>query len=331
MTKVAIWYPGALIVNTGNFQTASRLNTLFHDLGCSPRILSVADSTEEADVLIAIHSEKSIPFVEEFRRACPESKVVIILSGTDIYPDLKENSLENLERADAIVALHSGAADCLPGNLRDKARVIFQSARKNPIRKPLSFCSEDSINVAIASHIRPVKGVLTVVEASRLLPRDSKFHFFHVGGELDESYAKRFRREIADSDRYTWLGEWSQEETINLIDQCDYLVLPSLAEGGAQVIGESIIHDTPVVATSIHGNIGLLGEDYPGYFSTEERGELADLLIRIEDSAEFRRELEEHCHRLKPNFEKEREMKRWFELCVDLGVDMPPGGPSTPR
>ena len=43
-------------------------------------------------------------------------------------------------------------------------------------------------------------------------------------------------------------------------------------EGGANVIPEAVVADVPVIASGIDGNVGLLGEDYPGYYPVENRG-----------------------------------------------------------
>src|SRR5260370_1450891 len=50
------------------------------------------------------------------------------------------------------------------------------------------------------------------------------------------------------------------------IQAAHLLVPPSVAEGGANVLVEAITAGTPVLASRISGNIGMLGRRYPGYF-----------------------------------------------------------------
>ncbi|HKQ90806.1 MAG TPA: glycosyltransferase [Blastocatellia bacterium] len=82
----------------------------------------------------------------------------------------------------------------------------------------------------------------------------------------------------------------------------------SRLEGGANVISEAIVAGTPVIASRIAGNIGLLGEDYAGYFSTGDNRGLARLMARVESDSEFLAELKSHCERLKSRFSPEREL-----------------------
>ena len=56
------------------------------------------------------------------------------------------------------------------------------------------------------------------------------------------------------------------------------LVMPSLVEGGANVIGEAIVHGVPPLASRIDGNVGLLGADWPGLYPAGDRSALAALL-----------------------------------------------------
>jgi len=45
------------------------------------------------------------------------------------------------------------------------------------------------------------------------------------------------------------------------------------------------------------GNVGMLGNDYPGYFTVGAPPELADLVARAASDRAFLRKLEGHCRR----------------------------------
>ena len=53
------------------------------------------------------------------------------------------------------------------------------------------------------------------------------------------------------------------------------MVISSVMEGGANVVSEACRIGLPILASDIPGNIGLLGEDYPGYFKTGDSQSLA--------------------------------------------------------
>lgn len=61
------------------------------------------------------------------------------------------------------------------------------------------------------------------------------------------------------------------------------LVHPSRMEGGAHVVIEAVLSGTPVLASRIDGNVGLLGKDYAGYFPVGDAGGLAALLQLVRD------------------------------------------------
>jgi len=53
-------------------------------------------------------------------------------------------------------------------------------------------------------------------------------------------------------------------------------------EGGANVISEAVVAGVPILASNISGSVGLLGRDYPGYFSVGNTDQLRELLLRAE-------------------------------------------------
>ncbi len=65
------------------------------------------------------------------------------------------------------------------------------------------------------------------------------------------------------------------------------MVLSSVMEGGANVISEAVVAGVPVIASEIHGTVGLLGADYPGYYPVKDTAALQRLLLRAEADPGF--------------------------------------------
>jgi glycosyltransferase involved in cell wall biosynthesis len=103
--------------------------------------------------------------------------------------------------------------------------------------------------------------------------------------------AQAANREERENPRYHWLGEQAQEDCMIMLARAQACVLSSRAEGGAHSVLEAIATRTPLLATRIPGNVGLLGADYPGYFEVGDEIGLAALLTRLEADADFRDEL----------------------------------------
>jgi glycosyltransferase involved in cell wall biosynthesis len=85
-------------------------------------------------------------------------------------------------------------------------------------------------------------------------------------------------------------------------------------EGGANVISEAVCAGLPVVASRIDGSVGLLGEDYPGYYPVADTAALRDLLLLAESDVAFYRRLDAACAARRALFDPAREVEAWRSL-----------------
>jgi glycosyltransferase involved in cell wall biosynthesis len=154
--------------------------------------------------------------------------------------------------------------------------------------------------------------------AARLLREVSRIQVLHIGGALSEDLAEQARAEAAGNRRYQWLGELPRSEALGVLARCRLLSLTSASEGGANAISEAVIAGVPVVSSHIEGSIGLLGEDYPGYFPVGDTPALANLLWRAETDTEYYHTLHGCCARLRPLFDPVREKQSWEDLLREL-------------
>lgn len=147
-------------------------------------------------------------------------------------------------------------------------------------------------------------------EASRQLPEESRITVTHVGGELEEGMAEEAERRMDDNPRYEWIGEQTREETLKILSRSRALVHSSVMEGGAHAISEAIACGTPVIASDIPGNTGLLGPEYPGVFPVRSTEDLAKVLRRAETDEAFYESLREGVrkrrHIVRPKHERDQ-------------------------
>jgi putative glycosyltransferase (TIGR04348 family) len=286
--------------------------------GLGHQVTIVSDyQDEDSDLLIALHARRSGGAALRFRQRRRWSPLVVALTGTDLYRDLRRYQTPRrvLETADRIVALQPLAADELAPGVRGKLRVIYQSAE--PTRSTPKRAGE-SYDICVVGHLRAVKDPFRAAYAARQVPRDSRIRILHAGGARDAAMEARARVEEARNPRYQWLGALSRVKTRRLIAQSKLLVLSSRMEGGANVISEAVVDGTPVLASRIPGSIGLLGADYPGYFPVGDTQKLAELLERAESDAAFYRRLAMHCRKLAPLFRPAREREQWRNLLAEI-------------
>jgi glycosyltransferase involved in cell wall biosynthesis len=89
-------------------------------------------------------------------------------------------------------------------------------------------------------------------------------------------------------------------------------------EGGANVISEALVASVPVLASYIAGSVGLLGEDYPGYFPVADTLALTRLLERVETDRVFYNALATKCAQRAQLFHPDREREAWKQLLEEL-------------
>ena len=87
---------------------------------------------------------------------------------------------------------------------------------------------------------------------------------------------------MAQCAHYHWRGGLPMKRPCRPIAQAHVLVHTS-REGGAHAILEAVCSGTPVLASRIPGNVGMLGLNYDGYFALGDAAGLAQLLLRCRD------------------------------------------------
>jgi len=275
--------PGSL---SGNRVTARRWEGILHALGKQVFVAAAWDSEEDppCDALVALHAVRSRDSALAFRAAHPDRLLVVVGTGTDLYPDGGTPDLSALEAADVIVVLQELALDALPAALRRKAQVVHQSFRPEgdaPAENP------DAFEVVSLAHLRPVKAPFLAAEAVARLPATSSVQVLHAGAALDPASEERATAESERNPRWTWLGEQARPAAIDLLRRSRLLLSTSEREGGANAVSEAMACGVPILATGIPGTVGLLGADHPGLFPVGDATALAALLLRAEEEPAF--------------------------------------------
>ena len=264
--------------------------------------------------MIALHARRSAPSVQAWAAQHPGKPLILVLTGTDLYRDIHSDSsaTQALALATHLVVLQDAGLAALPAVLRAKARVIFQSA---PRLKP-AVKSMQRFKAVMVGHLRDEKDPLTFMQAARLSAGTA--YFDQIGDGLDAALADAARAAAAQLPHYRWFGGLPRAETRQRIKRAHVLVNSSLMEGGAHVILEAVQSGTPVLASRISGNVGMLGADYAGYFAVGDTAGLAALVKRCATEPAFLAHLQSQCALRAELFEPATEKRLVLKLIASV-------------
>jgi putative glycosyltransferase (TIGR04348 family) len=277
--SVVIVSPALAAANNGNWQTARRWRNLLHPHYRSRITLHWPDEDCAGDdFMLALHARRSAAAIQAWAQAKGGQRLAVVLTGTDLYQDIRQDALaqRSLELAGRLVVLQELGVEALPAGHRNKARVIYQStAARQALVK-----SDRQLRAVMVGHLRAVKSPETLFEAARLLGHRTDIRIDHIGAASEAQWADLARATERECPSYRWLGEMPHARVRQAIQRAHVLVHTSAMEGGAHVVMEAVRSATPVLASRVPGNVGMVGPDYEGYFEHGQAGQLADLLER---------------------------------------------------
>lgn len=310
---IVIITPAAIKSLNGNRATAQRWLNIFIQLGHTVSI-QVEWDKQDCDVMVALHAWRSAKAIIDFKNKYPTKPLILAMTGTDLYRYISthaETTLNSITLADYLVTLHSLAKNVLPEDAQYKIHVIHQSAELLPSKAKRSV---NTFDICVVGHLREEKDSLRVAYAVRNLPVNSRIRVLHYGKSHNEEWAEMAHKEEKTNSRYQWLGEVPHWKIRQAYGRCHLMVLPSIMEGGANVISEATIAGLPVIASDIDGSIGLLGENYTGYFPVKNTAALTALLSKAETDKNFLSELEQQCKQRATLFTHQAEKQAWDNL-----------------
>ena len=286
--KIALITPAGARSRSGNRHTATRWAAMLRSLGHKVRV-SVSWDGRPADVMIALHARRSHDAIVGFREHFPDSPLVVVLTGTDLYRDIRtdRDARASLALADRLVVLQDMGRLELPARFRPKTRVIYQSAVVHASGAPPS----SRFRVAVIGHLREEKDPFRAALALAHLRDLPEIEIVHLGEALSRDMSREAQRLMRVDPRYRWLGNVPHWAALRWLSRSHALVVSSRMEGGANVICEAAAAGTPVIASRISGNVGMLGEGYPGYFALYDHAALAKLMARAIDDPGFYKDL----------------------------------------
>jgi len=273
MARISIVTPARPGARNGNRHTAQRWAGFLRRSGHRVSVMVQWDG-KPCDLLLALHARRSHASVLEYRKRFPAGPLVVTLTGTDLYKDLpaSREARESLRLADKVIVLQEDALRLLDKPARKKTRVVYQSADPAVRHSPPA----GRLRVAVVGHLREVKDPFRAALALAHLNHDLKV--VQIGDALSPEMKAKALALARRDPRYRWLGGRTHPQTLGWIARSHLLVVSSAMEGGANVIAEAARIGTPVLASRVSGNVGMLGRNYPGCFPLFDEQALARLI-----------------------------------------------------
>lgn len=296
--RIALVTPAGAGSRAGNRHTALRWAAMLRAAGHRVTVGTVWRPQDPAHLMLALHARRSHASIKAFAQAHPGRPLVLALTGTDVYRDIRNSreAQESLQLADRFITLQRLAAREMAPVLRRKVTVVVQSSSTQRRHRPVAR----GFRATVIGHLREEKDSLRSLAALRLLPERAGFQLIQLGEALDATLARQAKAAMRRDARYRWLGSVPHATALRWLASSHVLVVSSRMEGGANVVSEALRIGVPVLASRIPGNVGLLGAGYPGYYPTGDEAALAALLTRAQADPGFYRRLLHWMRKLRP-------------------------------
>ena len=148
------------------------------------------------------------------------------------------------------------------------------------LRKNYNFGIDKKI-IFFAGALRKIKNADVLIKAFAKLNRE-KLHLLIAGAGFEEANLKDLVRRLKLEDEVKFLGNLNSEKMIDFYNLSDVFCLPSKNEGMPNVVVESLLCGTPVVASRVAEIPFMIKEGETGYLVEPNSAE--DLAEKLEMS-----------------------------------------------
>lgn len=333
--KISISSPFPADSLQGNSVSGRRISGLLSDAGHQVEIFQDGFAAD-CDFLIALNAWRSAGVIEQFAtvqgtvsdrtgyndkvyRVQSRPRLVVIMTGSDLFPldgILKAETLRSIQLADAIVVTQDQARDKINHPLVREIRKSIELPAEIIDYEGFPKRTTPPFRGMLVAHLREQKNPFLYLRSIPHLKTPIQIHHYGNANSME------FRENAGkySSEAYEWKGEVPRSDLLKALKNADFLLNTSYIEGSSNAIYESIALGTPIIASAIPGNIGVLGKDYPGLFHLDDSKSLASILDTFSTSESFRNRIQEWCDALKVDFDPRREQKDWCDLLAELTV-----------
>ncbi|XOU94211.1 MAG: glycosyltransferase [Candidatus Kerfeldbacteria bacterium] len=209
--------------------------------------------------------------------------------GSDIWiysniPIIKGITKKILQKADVVYA--DGIQ--LLKDVEQLAKIkcdFLPTSRVLPKKNDSILLNPDKTNYTFVGRLEKVKGVDILIKAiSEFITstKDIKVHFYIFGVGTMEQYIIKLIKELELEKYISFKGYASAEDAATYLENCDWVIIPSINESIPVVMSDAVQKNTPLIVTDV-GDMGDLVKEYNAGIVTKSNS-VSDLSNALQKS-----------------------------------------------
>lgn len=196
-----------------------------------------------------------------------------------------------------VIAVGEGVSNHLKKDLSVDSSIIYNAIPENNIRTTVrEIVDHTKIKIGFIGRLSEQKGLAYLIDAIKLIEKEN-IHLFIAGdGDLKERLLVQVQA-LGLDDKITFLGY--REDTTEIINSCDFMVMPSLYEGLPLTLIEYFQNGKTVVGTTIPGIQEVVVHEVSGLLvKPGDALSLSKEIQRLSTDVDLRSKLEEQTHKI---------------------------------
>ena len=176
----------------------------------------------------------------------------------------------------------------------------------------------DNFNIVCVANVRPHKGLIYAIEATKHLSDIKDLHLLLIGTKMSEEPYLSAIENSGMKERIHLTGY--RHDVPDIMAACDVLIQPSIREGLPRVALESIASGTPIIASSNEGNMEVVDDGVNGYLvPIKDSKAIAEKVRELYNNPEKLQELSNNCiHKIENEMSHQTTVKKYIEFFESL-------------
>lgn len=228
------------------------------------------------------------------------------------------------KKAKVILARTDDSAETIPKKYRHKVKVILETAMSDDVFDITANKEKnEKLELMYAGRLIPIKNVMSLVQAIKLIPPKYDIHLNIVGRGSEKNNLLSYVKEHDLEQKVTFIDEMPRRKVLEMLSMTDVYLFPSLHEGGSWALMEAMAAGLPVICLDCTGMHTITTEDSAIRIEPTEPKifveTMAEAICHLADSAEYRKRIGEKARqRIWANFRWQDKANFMEELLSEL-------------